>query len=272
MLDHIQAEIETQREDIDRLDNAGYKIVAAIDSTVGRIEREVHGFRDALQKAQRDIEALLDMKGELQKFKTEVDEIKFGSWSSGSAVKDQAKEIESLKAEVAELKRERGFERAQKVGPAPQVTAHFPSRELDILTTSISKIGNRASQIESLQMEFEMLKGRVERMEGKGPEQRHAPTYPSDGASDSLTGEFHRKRPLGDAASTADTESSKRVAFASEPPGRQSHMRAAGNEKPGTSLPSVEPQVKKHDNLRSSIRVTVAEQKRSGRRSGRQSG
>ncbi|KAF6825998.1 hypothetical protein CPLU01_09905 [Colletotrichum plurivorum] len=39
-------------------------------------------------------------------------------------------------------------------------------KELDILTNNITNIGNRASLVDSLQMEMDLLKSRVQRLEG----------------------------------------------------------------------------------------------------------
>ncbi|OTB07592.1 hypothetical protein M426DRAFT_8589 [Hypoxylon sp. CI-4A] len=79
-----------------------------------------------------------------------------------SESKAHAEEIASLRAEVREPKEELSREQAQKSQPSVAV---LPSRELDILTASITRIGQRASQVETLQMELELLKGRVQRME-----------------------------------------------------------------------------------------------------------
>ena len=68
-----------------------------------------------------------------------------------------------------------------------QVTARsdpgFSAHELDILTSNISKIGNRASQIESLQMEFELFKTRLQRLEARpnyGPDKNDGHSLLSD--------------------------------------------------------------------------------------------
>lgn len=57
-----------------------------------------------------------------------------------------------------------------RVGSQKQTLGNsaLPSEELDILTSNIKKIGHRASQVETLKMEFQLLKGRVQRMESHG--------------------------------------------------------------------------------------------------------
>ncbi len=219
-ISQIQAEIEIQREDIDRIDDAGYRIVSAIDSAVERIEREVtglkstaHDLKHALGGAQDDISSLkteltevkrlaqdtaalerleekvnvqagsalvlrrslgstedrirkelLRLKGQLQQLREGSEDVLKSTSSSAAAAaagtKEQTKEIASLRSEITQLRsqmEQASSKAAQQVGRA---ATSFPSRELDILTSNIAKIGNRASQVETLQMEFEILKGR----------------------------------------------------------------------------------------------------------------
>ncbi|KAK4211417.1 hypothetical protein QBC37DRAFT_14029 [Rhypophila decipiens] len=68
-------------------------------------------------------------------------------------------------AELAQLRREMDGMRSKG---QVQNSTPFPSRDLEILTANMTKIGGRASQVEPLQMEFELLKGRLERMEANG--------------------------------------------------------------------------------------------------------
>lgn len=82
--------------------------------------------------------------------------------------RDHAKDMAAVRGELAQLRQQMDESRAKPALP-------FPSRELDILTSNIAKIGNRASQVESLQMEFEIFKGRVERMEAASQARQAAP-------------------------------------------------------------------------------------------------
>src|SRR3569833_2645891 len=69
-ISQIQAEIEVQRGDIDRLDSAGYRIVSAIDNAVDRLEREVDLLKDAVrglrQGVDRDQEDLASLQKDLK--------------------------------------------------------------------------------------------------------------------------------------------------------------------------------------------------------------
>lgn len=74
-------------------------------------------------------------------------------------VTDYANEIATHRTETVDLRQLLDNTRSYNTERS------FPSRELDILTSSIAKIGNRASHVETLQMEFEILKGRMGRVE-----------------------------------------------------------------------------------------------------------
>ncbi len=213
-ISQIQAEIEVQKGDIERLDNAGYQIVAAIDAAVSRIEREVNLLKDSMHGLKKDIggnqDDLASLKADVKEVrqlaqdtanvdrleaqvhsatkvlseirrdlgnttsqlrkdisavKSDVHQAKrdidfFGSVVRGgiTASKDHANEIASLRNEIGQLRQQMEEERSNTSKAASRT---FPGRELDILTSNIAKIGNRASQVETLQMEFEIMKGRV---------------------------------------------------------------------------------------------------------------
>ncbi|TGJ85928.1 hypothetical protein E0Z10_g2802 [Xylaria hypoxylon] len=105
-----------------------------------------------LKNAQRD----------LQGFQALLEDVQTAAKAASSTSGPNNKEIIALQAELENLRQELALERSYKSSSTNPV---FASRELDILTSSITKIGHRASQVETLQMEFELLKGRVQRME-----------------------------------------------------------------------------------------------------------
>ncbi|KAJ4420936.1 hypothetical protein N0V85_000405 [Neurospora sp. IMI 360204] len=83
-----------------------------------------------------------------------------------------ANEVRTLRAENANLRRLLSNTRSNN-----NPEQGFPPRELDILTSNTAKIGNRASQVETLQMEFEILKGRVKWLEAdRQATERQEPT------------------------------------------------------------------------------------------------
>ncbi|KAI0506121.1 hypothetical protein F5B22DRAFT_479232 [Xylaria bambusicola] len=81
-------------------------------------------------------------------------------------------EIATLKSEIERLRQEVALERSSRPSPTSSV---FASRDVDILTSNITKIGNKASQVEPLQMELELLKSRVQRMEAQTSEWQKEP-------------------------------------------------------------------------------------------------
>ncbi|KAI4858481.1 hypothetical protein F4820DRAFT_442387 [Hypoxylon rubiginosum] len=72
-----------------------------------------------------------------------------------------AKQFASLGVQLKKLKEELAEQRSQKPSSEPT----FPAHEIDILTTNITKVGSKASQIDPLQMELKLLKERVQRLE-----------------------------------------------------------------------------------------------------------
>ncbi|KAL0764295.1 hypothetical protein CaCOL14_013348 [Colletotrichum acutatum] len=75
---------------------------------------------------------------------------------------DNAKETASLQIELSQLRQIMDQGRKKKLDLSKQ---QIPSRELDILVSNITKIGARANQVEPLQMEFDLFKSRLQRLE-----------------------------------------------------------------------------------------------------------
>ena len=236
----LQGDLKAQREDIQRIDSNGFKIVAALDTRVNRFEEQVTKFKDSLvnfrsdvagtqedlaslkvdvsqvkreiqnkapiaglekrlestnsslENIRQDVSALeerLDqelsgVKSELQRQKKDIDALKTDVRGRASA-RDHAKDMAALRTEMLQMRRQMDEMRSKTVERA---AAPFPAKELDILASNIAKIGARASQVETLQMEFDILKGRIERSEasrqtsddrlvGHATEPRNLPPY-----------------------------------------------------------------------------------------------
>ncbi|KAI1213977.1 uncharacterized protein F4807DRAFT_207625 [Annulohypoxylon truncatum] len=236
LLDHIQDQLDAQREETQRLNRAGFQMASSFDNAVLRIEGEIKKLKDGMGDLRDEretncnkIDAIDDNVAQLRII---VDDVKNASQNKSAytrldeelasakqaiadvrlslnneldkstkrhqrkhetltsdlnavrlnlgAMRDEldgtkktinkrisaenihGTEIASLRAELKELREELAKERSQKTFPRGSM---FPSREIDILTTNITKIGQRANQIETLQMAFELLKERVQRME-----------------------------------------------------------------------------------------------------------
>ncbi|KAI1461883.1 hypothetical protein F4805DRAFT_186398 [Annulohypoxylon moriforme] len=239
LLDHHQAQIDSQREETQRLNRAGFQMAFSFDNAVLRIEGEIKKLKDGMIDLKEEQEAnstkigsvdndvtrlriivddakntsqdksaytrldeelasakqviadvrtsliqelnystnsqqvkhealtegLDDTKRDLGILWDDLDETKKTMNKRISTDSEHSKEIASLRAELKELKEELAKELSQKLTPKEPV---FPSREIDILTTNVTKIGQRAGQIDALRMEFEILRERVQRMD-KGP-------------------------------------------------------------------------------------------------------
>lgn len=248
-LSQIQAALDLNRQDIDRIDTAGFSIVSALDEAVQRVETEtnklqksVQGLREdfggnqadiailktelkdirktvgdyaasAISRLESQIQSLseavpgvrielntistqsgkdiLRLEAQLSQAKKESEHLKGIVESNALIGRENTKELKSLRTDVLTLKN------LPSQRPAPQPlerSTGFSNRGLDILTDNIARLGNRASQVETLQMQFEILKGRVERVEGEN-------SSTSTGTSTSMTPAHppgHRKRPHHD--------------------------------------------------------------------------
>ena len=129
--------------------------LVSVTSTAREVGEQLATLNDQFQKE------IGKLRSELGQQQQEMEDLKSEVRGSVS-VEDHAQDVVNLRAEMAQLRRERDETRAHETTRAH---AAFPPRELEVLTSNIAKIGNRASQVETLQMELEILKGRVERTE-----------------------------------------------------------------------------------------------------------
>lgn len=201
-------------------------------TVVKRLEEQLNSANDAVQSIRLELQDLAtkfenelgNVNVGLRQHAKDIDELKSLVRDRVSA-RDHAKDITAVRGELAQLRKQLGDNTAKQPGP-------FPSRELDILTSNIAKIGNRASLVESLQMEFEIFKGRVDRMEAASQASRarqapvSAPTAETGSAYDRYDDHDYyqpelrssrRKRPSSElGASPLPDSSSKRVAPSSD--------------------------------------------------------
>ncbi len=149
------------------LKNAGG--VAQDPSALARLENQLISVTTALGELGQQLNTVDsqvhkqfgELKSEISQQRQDIEDLKSTVRISVSA-SDYAQDMAALRAEMAQLRRQTEETRAQGT---ERVESTFPSRELEVLTTNIAKISHRASQVETLQMELEILKGRVERTE-----------------------------------------------------------------------------------------------------------
>jgi hypothetical protein len=101
----------------------------------------------------------------LKALRKELDDAQIIAKEGVSMAKVCAKDAHSMILELGQVKEELVQVRSQKQSLG---NSAFASEELDILTRNITKIGHRTSQVETLQMELQLLKGRVQRIESRG--------------------------------------------------------------------------------------------------------
>ncbi|KAI1734779.1 hypothetical protein F4680DRAFT_437394 [Xylaria scruposa] len=237
-LDRILNEVDAQRGELERLDTAGYHIVASFNQAVQRIDEEVGKLKtnmvqmaddlsdhstktrvladdilsiqtevkeiqktlqplaaqsnfkqgssyirnaiteakvswraelhDKLEKHQQQLNLLevklVSAQQDLEDFQESFESARTTAKAALLASEANTEEVATLKFELQSLRQELALERSYKSSTTDPV---FAGREMDILTSNITKIGQRASQVETLKMEFELLKGRVQRMEAQ---------------------------------------------------------------------------------------------------------
>ncbi|KND90263.1 hypothetical protein TOPH_05144 [Tolypocladium ophioglossoides CBS 100239] len=137
------------------------RVVTELRQALNKFKPEMADLRGQLAAAQQDLHEARD---ETARLKNEADETKPIAHESVAVSKQYAFEVSTLRREIKQLRGELAQERAQQ---RSSEFSSFSSHELDILASSISKIGNRASQVESLQMEFELFRTRVQRLEAR---------------------------------------------------------------------------------------------------------
>ncbi|KAM4059559.1 hypothetical protein HRG_011615 [Hirsutella rhossiliensis] len=183
-IDSIRKDRDEQRNDLGALksevvdakwDCQNNSVVARLDQQLQTTDRVVTELRQALHQSKSETQGLREQltvaeqalqgaKGDAATLKTQIDETNQAVRESIAASREHVCEVSSLRREVKQLRAELAQERAQ---PQPAEPSSFSSHELDILASSISKIGNRASQVETLQMDFELFRARLQRLEAR---------------------------------------------------------------------------------------------------------
>ncbi|KXH44917.1 hypothetical protein CSAL01_10219 [Colletotrichum salicis] len=204
----LRVDLDTQRENIERIDTAGFQVVSQFDGAVLRIDKEMTKLNLTMDQLQKDLDLYgADLKSvkietsggksslqnspklsqlesqvrtantvisEMQKFFEEAREensllrkdlqsagedyrmlesvtlgleatVKSATETAKDSLdmaKDSAKETASLRIELRQLRHVIEQDHKKKVDPSKQ---QIPSRELDILTSNITKIGAQAN-------------------------------------------------------------------------------------------------------------------------------
>lgn len=133
--------------------------LASVSSTLADVRQQLTTLTSQFQKEIREL------KTDLVRQQQEMEDIRLESRDNVTAGQ-HAEDMASLRSELVLLRRQMEDVCSTRAGPVERA---FPSRELEVLTSNIAKIGSRASQVETLQMELEILKGRVERAETSRP-------------------------------------------------------------------------------------------------------
>ncbi|KAH6604762.1 hypothetical protein Trco_006469 [Trichoderma cornu-damae] len=153
--DAVVARLDQQLQTTDR-------VVTELRQIMQKSKAEATGLRSELAAAQKEI---AEVKKANARLKQDADEAKQAAQEGVATAKLYASEVASLRREIAQLRSELAQESTHQ--PSMDEDASISSHQLDILASNISKIGNRASQVESLQMEFDLFRTRIQRLEAR---------------------------------------------------------------------------------------------------------
>lgn len=153
--DAVIARLDKQLQTTDR-------VVSELRQMIQKSKIETTGLRLDLATAHKDI---AEVKRTNERLKEDAAEAKQVAQEGIATSKLYASEVASLRREITQLRSELGQENTHhtSMDEDPSITSH----QLDILASNISKIGNRASQVESLQMEFDLFRTRIQRLEAR---------------------------------------------------------------------------------------------------------
>ncbi|KAI1307820.1 hypothetical protein F5Y03DRAFT_117328 [Xylaria venustula] len=175
-----KTEIENIKRDLQPLDAKSHleKERCSIRNAVAEANASLLvEFSGTWERCQKKLDVLgselESMQKNLRGFRTMLEDAHITAKAAWSASNANTEKTAALETELEALKQELVLERSYKPPSAnPVLTSH----EVDILTSNITKIGHRASHVETLQMEFELLKGRVQRIEAQTPTWQRDPT------------------------------------------------------------------------------------------------
>lgn len=154
--DAVVARLDQQLQTTDR-------VVTELRQMIQKSKAEANGLRNDLTAAQKEI---AEVKRANARLKQDADEAKQVAEEGIATSKLYASEVASLRREITQLRSDLEQEQHthhSSVDEDPSISSH----QLDILASNISKIGNRASQVESLQMEFDLFRTRIQRLEAR---------------------------------------------------------------------------------------------------------
>ncbi|KAK4073287.1 hypothetical protein Purlil1_13107 [Purpureocillium lilacinum] len=220
----LQDQLASVQQDLQGVEGLREQLVST-QQDLQESREEVDRLRNEAQDAKHE---LRESKDDMNRLRSEVDETKQAALEGIATSKEYASEVSSLRREIKQLRADLARDRPDPPPPTPSKMP-FSSHELDILTSSISKIGNRASQIESLQMEFDLFRTRIQRLEARSTMTSVTPEGATTAGSNASPGrndenlqsssvdQSHKKRALMSRIGThnVDTAPLNRVALSS---------------------------------------------------------
>jgi len=214
--------------------------IASLKAELNEMKKMAQKNAATLPDLHRDFEGkAAEIKGEVSALKADLVQVKRdmaamkGCCNGHSAILEgQSKELAAVGSDLIQVRRRLDQDRS-KIPPEASSTS-FPSTELNILTSNIVKIGNRASKVETLQMEFDILKERVERIERARPDTQATANPPLPRRWE----EREERQPRRKRRSSPEISSSKRPMLSSDVPDDSLNLsEGAGSSPPVASEP-----------------------------------
>ncbi|KAI0022575.1 hypothetical protein F4780DRAFT_184294 [Xylariomycetidae sp. FL0641] len=165
--EHLKA-APNAASDIPRYERLEHEIGSAKEafaSACQSLRKDIHDFAKEQHERHHAVKSNFDsISKDLANMRKELSDTKKVAEASVVTCSAYATEVQSLKSELEQFKGEAARDRRYK--PLSN-NCPLPTPELGILADNITKIGQRASQVEPLHMEIELLKSRIQRMESE---------------------------------------------------------------------------------------------------------
>lgn len=155
----LKRHIMTQNRELTAVKTSASKATEALTT-------KLEQFQAALTNARRQEDARhAQLQQEDKTLRSEMDKLTKNHRDITSLRNGYVKDAAGLQDNVQALRQR--LDRIQQ--ELAQGSSSNVTRELDILATNITKVGNRASQVETLEMQVELLKSRLQKLEGREP-------------------------------------------------------------------------------------------------------
>lgn len=171
----LQADLEAQREEINRIDSAGFQVVSSFQSAISRVEQQMRQLNDTIESIRRDADG---QRSDFRSLKSEVSEVKWDSQNSG-VISRLDQQLQTTDRVVTELRQAINGSKSEASGfrdelSAAQQELHLLRGENDQLKVELEETKQVAregvhtakeyeSEVSTLRRELKQLRGELGR-------------------------------------------------------------------------------------------------------------